>query len=130
MRSIVVPSVSERGFMTIGFVYAVAVSLVLLVLATNLLVWQYGRGAVRAALDEGVRSASRAPAASEDCLLRAQSAVDDLMGGALGDDVEVTCYLEGDRVRATAHVRFAAWLPLIPDWSFVVSGSAVKETEP
>ena len=65
----------ERGFTTIQYVIAVAWSLVLLVLVANLLVDLYARGAVRDALDDGVRAGAprRAPAAA--CEARAHEVV-------------------------------------------------------
>ena len=54
----------ERGFTTIQYVIAVAWSLVLLVLVANLLVDLYARGAVRDALDDGVRAGAPAAARS------------------------------------------------------------------
>ena len=52
----------ERAFTTIQYVIAVAWSLVLLVLVANLLVDVYARGAVRDALDDGVRAGAPASA--------------------------------------------------------------------
>ena len=46
----------ERGFTTIQYVVATAWSLLLFVLVANLLVDLYERGAVRDALDDGVRA--------------------------------------------------------------------------
>ena len=109
---------------------AVAASLLLLVLAANVLVWQYGRGAVRAALDEGVRAGSRAPATAADCQARADDALADLLGGSMGRSVTLMCSETPDEVMASADVHFRGWLPLMPDWSFSSSSSAVKEQEP
>ena len=55
-------------FTTIQYVIAVAWSLVLLVLIANLLVDLYARGAVRDALDDGVRAG--APAGASGCGVR------------------------------------------------------------
>jgi len=54
------------GFVTTQFVLAVALSLVLFVMLCNVIVYQYARGVVRAALDEGVRTASRAGGDDEE----------------------------------------------------------------
>ena len=50
----------ERGFTTIQYVIAVAWSFVMLVLVANLMVDLYARGAVRDALDDGVRAGASA----------------------------------------------------------------------
>jgi hypothetical protein len=44
--------------------------------------------------------------------------------------VHVTCSEGSGAVTARAQVRFAGWLPVIPDWSFSVTGTAVKERVP
>ena len=52
----------DAGFVTVQFTAAVAFSMVVLVMLANLIVYQYGRGVVRAAVDEAVRAGSRAGA--------------------------------------------------------------------
>jgi hypothetical protein len=120
----------ERGFLTIQFVVAVALSFVLLTVVANLIVWQYARGAARAAVDEGVRTGSRATASVVDCEARARDVMSDLLGGALGDDVAISCQAAGDQITATADARLPSWLPLMPGWSFRLTASDVKEQEP
>lgn len=120
----------EDGFLTVQFVAATGLSLLVLVMVANLIVFQYGRGVVRAALDEAVRTGSRATADVEQCLRRADDAIGDLLGGTLGDGVAVRCEQSLGRVTATAEVHFAGWLPFVPDWDFEVAAVAVQETAP
>lgn len=120
----------EAGFLTAQFVLAVALSFVFLVLVANLIVWQYARGVARSAVDEGVRTGSRATATQADCEARARAVLQDLLGGALGDDVSVNCSDSGDEIVATVDAQLPSWLPLMPDWSFQISGSDVKEHHP
>lgn len=120
----------EDGFLTIQFVWAVALSLTLLVTVANLVSFQYGRGVVRAALDEGVRAGSRAGAPEDACLARAQATLSDLLGGAMGRDIDLSCRDDGARVVADATVTFHGWLPVVPDWSFRSNATAVKERAP
>ena len=47
---------SDRGMATVQYVVTAGLSLLLFVAFANLIVFQYGRGVVRAALDEGVRA--------------------------------------------------------------------------
>ena len=56
----------EHGFTTIQYVVATGFSLLLFVLVANLLVDLYERGAVRDALDEGVRAGVPAAATAHD----------------------------------------------------------------
>lgn len=120
----------DSGFVTVQYVAVVGLSLVLVVVLTNLVVFQYGRGVVRAALDEGVRAGARASAGAAECEARAGDVLADLLGGAMGTGVRVVCTDDGDVLRATADVAFAGWLPAVPDWAFTVQATAVREREP
>jgi hypothetical protein len=116
-----------RGFVTTQFVLAVALSLVLFVMLCNAIVYQYGRGVVRAALDEGVRSASRAGGTVGTCEAAAEEVRHSLLGGPVGSHVAIRCGLVADTVRATATGYLPSWLPLVPDWPVDLAASAVKE---
>jgi hypothetical protein len=104
--------------------------LVFFVFLVQFVVWQYGRGVVRAALDEGARAGASALANTGVCEDRAQETLGDLLGGRLGNDVDVSCAEEGDEIIARAHVTFHSWLAPAPDWTFQVAASAVKEALP
>jgi hypothetical protein len=115
------------GFVTTQFVLAVALSLVLFVMLCNAIVYQYARGVVRAALDEGVRSGSRANGTTGTCEAAAEEVRHSLLGGPVGSHVELRCGLVAGTVRATATGYLPGWLPLVPDWSIDLAASAVKE---
>ena len=115
------------GFVTTQFVLAVALSLLLFVMLCNAIVYQYGRGVVRAALDEGVRSASRAGGTVSACEDAAEEVRHTLLGGPVGSHVAIRCGLVADTVQATATGYLPSWLPLVPDWSIDLAASAVKE---
>ena len=118
------------GFVTTQFVLAVALSLVLFVMLCNVIVYQYARGVVRAALDEGVRSASRAGGTVGGCEAAAEEVRRSLLGGPLGAQVAIRCELVAGRVQATATGRFPGWLPLVPDFPVDFAANAVKEPFP
>ncbi|CAN5509584.1 hypothetical protein BH23ACT7_BH23ACT7_12650 [soil metagenome] len=122
----------EDGFLTPQFVVAVGLSLILLVLLANLIVMQYGRGVVRAALDEGARRGSRVSAdPAGECAARARDVLADLLDGPMGLGVApIACTDTGDRLVARTTVTFLGWLPGAPDWSFDAEASAVKERAP
>jgi len=123
----------ERGFVTIEYVLAVALSMLAMVVIANFIVFQYGRGVVRAAVDQGVRSGARAPAPAAACEQAARQVVADLLGGksgSMGRTVSITCSQVGGRLDAAADGRFRAWLPPVPDWSFHSAASAVVERSP
>lgn len=119
------------GFVTVQFVAAVALSLVLLVMVTNVLVLSYARGVVRAALDEGVRAGARAPASERECEDRAAAVLDDLLGGAMRSEVgAVVCVDDGEQVHAQVRATFRAWLPVLPHWQIDTRAVAIKEVLP
>lgn len=121
----------ERGFASTSFLAAVALSLVAVVAVVNLLVFAYARGALRAALDEGVRAGTRAADAAGECERRATAALDDLLAGQLRAAVgDVTCRDDGDRVAASVTGRLPAWAPGIPDWPVRETAVASRERQP
>ncbi|HEY1740457.1 MAG TPA: hypothetical protein VGI86_17220, partial [Acidimicrobiia bacterium] len=65
--------------MSLQYVAASALALVLLVMAANLLVDLYVRAAVRDALDEGVRAAVPLGGTADDCEARANDTVHGLV---------------------------------------------------
>jgi hypothetical protein len=120
-------SFTERGFATIQYVLGVAFSLVLLVLIANLLVDVYARGAVRDALDEGVRAAVPIDAPVAACEQRAHDVLSSLVQAPLAA-VDVRCRRDGPRVVADAHVSMRSWLPvLVPDWRMDLHAAALQE---
>ena len=126
--ALAVPSPGRAGgFVTVQFVVAVAFSLLLFVMLCNAVVYQYGRGVIRAALDEGVRSGSRASGSTGTCEAAAEEVRHSLLGGPIGTHVALRCGVVAGQVRATATGYLPSWLPLVPDWSVNLSASAVKE---
>ncbi len=120
----------EAGSTAPAYVFAVGLSLIFFVLLVQFAVWQYGRGVVRSALDEGARLGAPAEAGPADCEERARAVVSDLMGGAMGNEVSIRCTETATQVLAEATVTFRAWLRPSPDWSFKVAASARKESLP
>jgi hypothetical protein len=114
----------DDGFTTIQYVTATALSLVLLVLIANLLVDVYARGAIRDALDEGVRAGAPVGRAAADCEAKVREVLDGLLRGPVGDDVTVTCAREGTAMTAHAEGSLPSWLPmLVPGWRFTFDAS-------
>ena len=117
----------ERGFTTIQYVIAVAWSLILLVLVANLVVDLYARGAVRDALDDGVRAGAPAFAPVAACETRAHEVVTGLVRGPLLSAV-LTCDTSGAFVVAEAKISLRSWLPmLVPDWRMTLHAEALRE---
>ncbi|HUP70365.1 MAG TPA: hypothetical protein VM142_11185 [Acidimicrobiales bacterium] len=113
-----------------AYVFALGLSLLFFVLLVQFVVWQYGRGVVRSALDEGARVGAPAEAGPGDCEARAHDVLADLLGGPMGAEVDVRCRQTPTQMVAVANVTFRAWLPPSPDWSFEVAATARKESLP
>ena len=115
------------GFATVNFVVAAGCSLLFFVLLSNLLVVQYGRAAVRIALDEGARHGARSGVDATRCEARVQKVLTGLLGGEMGSGVSYRCVKDPERTHARAVVRFPAWLPGIPDYRFEMAATATTE---
>ena len=119
--------VRDTGFVTIQYVVAVAWSLLLLVLVANFLVDMYARGAVRDALDDGVRAAAPSSEPVAACEARAEDVLSGLVRGPLVD-ARVRCDTSGGYVTAEARVSLESWLPmLVPDWRMTLRAVAQRE---
>lgn len=122
---------TDVGMTTVQFVAATALSLVVFVMLANLVVDLYARGAIRAAVDEGARAGAPVDSSVGECERRANDALDDLLGGAMRAGVHVDCFDNFGTIRAHATVVLHGWLPgVVPDWSFVLEGTAIKEHNP
>jgi hypothetical protein len=122
---------NDAGMTTVQFVAATAMSLIVFVMLANFVVDLYARGAIRAAVDEGARAGAPFDSSVGECERRAEDALDDLLGGAMRSEVHVDCVDEVGTVRAEATVVLRGWLPgVVPDWSFSLIGTAVKEHDP
>lgn len=118
----------EGGFTTIQYVVATGFSLLLFVLVANLLVDLYERGAVRDALDEGVRAGVPVAAGADNCLARARGVVSSIANGSSVRVDDLSCVRAGDGIVATAHVVLRSWFPnLLPDWRLSLRASARAE---
>jgi Flp pilus assembly protein TadG len=117
--------VGDRGVSSIQFVLAAALALVLFLALANLVVVQYGRGAVRSALEQGARAGSISGVSG--CEATADQVIADLLGGRMSDGLVLTCGNDDGAVVATASVTFESWTPLTPDFEFQLSSAAVIE---
>ncbi len=115
----------EGGFTTIQYVSIVGFSLVLFVLMANLLVGVYQRGAVRDALDEGVRASVPIGADAGECERRAREVVDAIGGSVRVEALQCSAVPGG--VVAVASVTVESWL-LLPDWHMDLRARATRET--
>jgi hypothetical protein len=115
----------DRGVSSVQFVLASALALIVFLALANLVVVQYGKGAIRSALEQGARAGTTAGlSACEDTALRV---VSDLLGGRMSDGLVLSCSISGGSMVASASAVFESWTPLTPDFAFSLSSSAVIE---
>lgn len=119
---------SERGFTSLQFLVASSLALVLFVMLANVVVVQYSRGAMRSALDQGVRAGSIA-GTEEACEERVSQVVGDLLGGTIGETVGFDCLVAGPVMRATGELVITSWTPFTPDFDLELSAEATLENE-
>jgi hypothetical protein len=118
-----------RGFTTIQYVVATSFSLLLFVAMANFLVDLYQRGAVRDALDEGVRAAVPRSAGPAECEARARDVIQQVAGGSLLRIDLLQCAREGDLVVARAHVTLRSWVPfIVPSLHLDLRAAAEQES--
>ena len=117
----------DGGYLTIQFIVAVGLSLLLLVLIANVVIVQYAVGVARSAAEEGAQAGSRLTATRVECEARANEVLGTLLGGAMGAAVTVDCTVGPSQVAATVQYTFTPWLPLIPSWTGSQTSFAVKE---
>ena len=104
-----------------------AIVMILVVAVMQVIVFQYGKGAVHAALDEAARSAARSSTTVETCQARAADALTDLLGGPMGQGVAVICTESADRVTVSADVHFDGWFGSLTDYDATLTATASKE---
>lgn len=120
---------AERGFSSVQFILASGLALVLFMTFANLVVVQYGRGAIQSALNQGARAGSLTGSV-EECEATAAKVVGQLLGGRLGDGVKVACASSARLVVASGSATFESWTPLTPDFTVSLVGHAVIERAP
>ncbi len=97
-------------------------------MVANLLVDLYERGAVRDALDEGVRAGVPVATGPEACIARANEVVHSIASGSSLHVDDINCSFDGERVVATARVTLRSWFPmLLPDWRLTLQAAALRE---
>lgn len=118
----------ERGFTSLQFLVASSLALVLFAALANVVVVQYTRGAMRSALDQGVRAGSIA-GSEEACEDRVSQVVEELLGGSIGETVGFDCMVDGPVVRATGEVVVGSWTPFTSSFDVSLVAEASLENE-
>ncbi len=95
----------------------------------NLVVFQYGRGAIRSALDQGARVGAISSSAAR-CEQRIDEVLGQLLGGRMGDGVATRCQVGPGTVTATGSATFPSWTPFGADLTFELVAVATREVVP
>jgi hypothetical protein len=117
---------NERGVTSVQFVLIGALSLLMFVVLANLVVVQYGRGAIRTALDQGARVGA-VTGSVFGCRDRVESVLGQVLGGDMGDGITVSCDIEGAVVTVTSSAVFESWTPFTPDFPVQMAAHATLE---
>lgn len=103
--------------------------MVFLALLVQLIAVQYAQGVMRAALDEGIRRATPAPAGEDQCREGIAQVLEDLLAGPMGQGITWSCAVSDGQVVAAAEGTFAFWFPGVPDITWAAEVRAVKEVD-
>ena len=109
----------------------------IIAVVAQVVVVQYGRAAVRHAVDEGVRAGSALGAGIQACDRRAEQVMRGprgVLGGELGRHIRIECRVDHGtdppHVVAVARGELSLELPMLGPTFIEVRGSAVVEQEP
>ncbi len=117
---------TDRGISSVQFLLASALAMALFMAFANLVIVQYGRGAMQSALDQGARAGSLAGSTSA-CEATASEVIGQLLGGRMGDTVLMSCSAAGGFMVATGSAVFDSWTPMTSDFTVTLSGRAFIE---
>ena len=122
----------DRGTSTPAVILAVGIAMIFFVAMANLVLYQYAAGAVRAALDQGVRTESYVGAPLGSCEFSIDETLGSLLGGSYGDGIVRACFIDptGPTVVANATATFPSIAMWVPDYTFTATARAVKEVAP
>jgi hypothetical protein len=111
----------------------VMILLFVMLLGTNFVMYEYGQGVVRTAVDEAARAGSQQSAAGGPvaaCQAKAAQVMGNLLNGPFGQGVTITCAVQGNTVIATATGQFPAWLPPVKAIPVHIEGASQLEQNP
>lgn len=119
----------DSGVSSLQFLLASALGLIVFLILSNVIVVQYGRGAIRSALEQGVRAGSLQGDAVV-CEARIDEVLGQLLGGRMSDRLDAECVSSGRVMTASADAVFESWTPLLSDFQVALSTDALIEPPP
>lgn len=124
------PTRDESGATVPASVWAMGVAVLVMVGLMQLFVESYGKAAVRASLDDGVRIGSSVDGTPQQCESTARERMRGLLGGSMGRGVHITCGESDDWSVSHADVSFPSWLGGERGARFSLDAGAPKERRP
>lgn len=97
---------------------------------TQLIAYQYARGAVMAALERGVRAGSVAGAGAAECEAAVVDSLSQVLGGEVGASLSFGCLADADLVSGWAEGTVPAWMAGAPSLPFEATVVATREPIP
>jgi len=125
--------VDMTGSAALSILLGMLIVIVVFMAGTNFVVFEYGQGVVRTAVDEAARAGSEQQAVGGPigaCESKATQVMGNLLPGPFGRDVTITCAMQGYDVVATATGEFPGWLPPVPALAIHILGSSQLEANP
>lgn len=123
----------EEGTTAFAVLVGMLIVLAVFMVGCNFVVFEYGQGVVRTAVDEAARAGSeqRMPGGpTAACQQKAAEVMANLLPGPFGRGVAISCRQTGSEVVATASGRFPGWLPPVPALAVHIVGAAQLEVNP
>jgi hypothetical protein len=126
---------SERGSTALITLFAMLISIVVFMAALNLIIDEYGKAAIRTAVDEAALAGSQQGAAGGPvgaCQAKAAEVMAGLLNGPFAKQVAISCSLDPatGQVVATGSGDLPGWLTVIPAAPIHVTGAALVEHNP
>jgi hypothetical protein len=104
--------------------------LVVFVGGLNLVLDEYAKGALRAAVDEAAQAGAVLGGSLPACQAKADQVRANLLPGPFSGGVRLSCSIEGDEVVATATGRLPSFVPPVPSLSVSIAGTSLAEEPP
>lgn len=106
-------------------VIAIAILTLVFVGATNLVVDEYAKGAIRTVVDEAAQQGAASGGSINACQAEATKVRSGLLPGPFGNGVQVNCTLQGDVVVAAATGYLPSLVPPVPRARIAIDGFSV-----
>ena len=125
-KGIAARRVTDSGVTSVQFLLASAMALYLFVALVNLVALQYGRGALRSAIEQAARAGALSGSTGH-CVSVGFDVLHQLLGGRMVESVDIRCSLDGQRLLAETVAVFEPWTPLMPEMTVELEADGVVE---